>query len=282
MFNIARFSAHINNSGTVQTNKFIVRIPPPIILQNGFEVVQRSIEYRANSVKVPGVDLDTQNVSRYGIGPSQKFPTNANFTDVDINFLDTNGNYIWKYFAKWMNGIFDYTGVSGGSQPSYKVEYKKYYQTDIQIFVYDNDGNQTNLIILKEAFPISLSDVSLSWSENNKLYEFSVRFAFKEWFYGGYNMGVYDSRVSIGPGQTAQVVPNPTESPREYSSGTNRSFGNGPENPRIIQDVKIANDAPTDLQNNRAGGPFRSDQSITGNEQQVVPGPLTWFRNLFR
>jgi hypothetical protein len=219
MFNIARFSAHINNSGTVQTNKFIVRIPPPTILLNGFEVVQRSIEYRANSVKVPGVDLDTQNVSRYGVGPSQKFPTNVNFTDVDINFLDNNNNAFWKYFAKWMNGIFDYTGVSGGSQPSYKVEYKQYYQTDIQIFVFDNAGRQTNAIILKEAFPISLSDVSLSWSENNKLYEFSVRFAFKEWFYSGYDMGVYESGATIGPGQTAQVVPQRTESPRPQELG---------------------------------------------------------------
>jgi hypothetical protein len=266
MFNIARFSAHINNSGTVQTNKFIVRIPPPIILQNGFEVVQRSIEYRANSVKVPGVDLDTQNVSRYGIGPSQKFPTNVNFTDVDINFLDTNGNYIWKYFAKWMNGIFDYTGTSGGnSEPSYKVEYKKYYQTDIQIFVFDNAGRQTNAIILKETFPISLSDVSLSWSENNRLYEFNVRFSFKEWFYSGYDMGVYESGATIGPGQTAQVVPQRTESPRpqQHSSATDASTGGIP-NSQIGVDVANARKAPTDLRNNRAGGPFAEGTTITG------------------
>jgi hypothetical protein len=277
MFNIARFSAHINNSGTVQTNKFIVRIPPPIILQNGFEVVQRSIEYRANSVKVPGVDLDTQNVSRYGIGPSQKFPTNVNFTDIDINFLDTNGNYIWKYFAKWMNGIFDYTGVSGGSQPSYKVEYKKYYQTDIQIFIFDNAGRQTNAIILKEAFPISLSDVSLSWSENNRLYEFNVRFSFKEWFYSGYDMGVYESGATIGPGQTAQVVPQRTESPREFSSATEASTKGGPRNPADVTAAEVArgNGGASGLQ-------LQPGQTPTGAEQQVVPGPLTWFRNLFR
>jgi len=218
MFNIARFSAHINDRGTLQTNKFIVRFRPPYMMGPN-PVIDPSIEYRANSVKIPGVDLDTQNVSRYGVGPSQKFPTNVNFTDIDINFVDMNNNAFWKYFAKWMNGIFDYTGVSGGSQPSYKVEYKKYYETDIQIFIFDNAGNQTNAIILKEAFPISLSDVSLSWSENNKLYEFSVRFAFKEWFYSGYNMGVYDSGASIGPGQTAQVVPQRTESPRSQELG---------------------------------------------------------------
>jgi len=264
MFNIARFSAHINDRGTLQTNKFIVRFRPPYMMGPN-PVIDPSIEYRANSVKIPGVDLDTQNVSRYGVGPSQKFPTNVNFTDIDINFVDMNNNVFWKYFAKWMNGIFDYTGNSGGSEPSYKVEYKKYYETDIQIFIFDNAGNQTNAIILKEAFPISLSDVSLSWSENNKLYEFSVRFAFKEWFYSGYNMGVYDSGASIGPGQTAQVVPQRTESPRprQHSSAIDASTGGIP-NPQIGVDVANARKAPTDLRNNRAGGPFAEGTTITG------------------
>ena len=111
---------------------------------------------------------------------------------------------------------------------------------DIQIFIFDNAGNQTNAIILKEAFPISLSDVSLSWSENNKLYEFSVRFAFKEWFYSGYNMGAYDSRVSISPGQTAQVVQTPTESPRNEIGLDPRV--NKPTNPYNQQNPNVSPD----------------------------------------
>jgi hypothetical protein len=286
MFNIARFSAHIKDKGTLQTNKFMVRIlrPPAVVGKN--QSIDASIEYRANSVKVPGVSLDLQNVSRYGLGPQQKFPTNVNFTDIDINFVDMTDNAMWKYFASWMNSIFDYTGSGGQkAQASYGVEYKKYYETDISINIFNNDGRLTNIIVLKEAFPISLSDVSLSWSENNRLYEFNVRFAFKEWYYEGYSSTNFDSGARLGPGQTAQVIPQRTESPRptqtEYSSATNRSFGNGPENPTIRQDVQNSINAPTDLQNNRAGGPFRSDQTITGANEPVVAGPLTWLRNLF-
>ena len=276
MFNIARFSAHINDRGTLQTNKFIVRMRPPFMLGTN-TVIDPSIEYRANSVKIPGVDLETQNVSRYGVGPSQKFPTNVNFTDVDINFVDMNNNAFWKYFAKWMNGIFDYTGRSGGSQPSYKVEYKKYYETDIQIFVFDNAGNQTNAIILKEAFPISLSDVSLSWSENNRLYEFSVRFAFKEWFYSGYDMGVYDSGATIGPGQTAQVVPQRTNSPREFSDSVRASTEGGPRHPADVAASEVARG------NGGANGMrLQEGQTPTGAENQVVPfAPLAGIRRFF-
>jgi hypothetical protein len=231
MFNIANFSAHIKDKGTLQTNKFIVRFGPPEILKNGYDVVQRSIEYRANSVKIPGVNLDLQQVQRYGVGPQQKFPTNVNFSDIDINFVDMNGNVLWKYFVKWLNGIFDYTGTTGRNGiPSYKVEYKKNYITDIIIYVFNNDGEQTNAIVLKEAFPISLGDVSLSWGENNRLYELNTRFTFKEWYYGDYVEGAFQSSGSfLGPGQSAQVIPQRTESPRS-EIGLNPNV-NTPTNP---------------------------------------------------
>lgn len=212
-FNIARFSAHINKYGTVQTNKFKVRIVSPAIF--GATAISKIYEHRANSVSIPGVNLDTQNVSRYGVGPQQKFPTNVIFNDIDITFLDTEKNNLWRHFADWMNRIFDYTGTiparTGGSAPSYKVEYKKYYETRIEIFVYDNSENISNVVILKEAFPTSLSDVSLSWSENNKLYEFTVKFAFSEWYYDGYIGSVFNSNVAVssltGLTTTAPIPP---------------------------------------------------------------------------
>jgi hypothetical protein len=213
MFNIADFSTHVKKFGTLQTNKYMVRLSPPQMF--GPLDIDRLYEYRANAVRIPGVNLDMQNVNRYGLGPQQKFPTNVNFTDVDITFVDMQKNELWKHFTKWVNGIFDYTGRAGGDKATYNVEYKKYYETTVDIFVYDNDANLVNVIVLKEAFPNSINDVSLSWGENNRLYEFTVRFTFKEWYYMGYNVGrSFDSGAVLGPGATSQVLPQRTESPR--------------------------------------------------------------------
>lgn len=211
-FNIANFSAHISKFGTVQTNKFRVDIGTPAILRpiNNGDLYQ----YRASSVRVPGANFDMQNVSRYGVGPQQKFPTNVNFTDIDVTFVDTNYNALWKYFTIWMNGIFDYTGIAGGSQASYRVEYKTNYVADTDIYVYANSGDLVNKITLKDAFPVSLGDVNLSWSENSRLYEFTVRFSFKEWFFEGYQTTAFQSGAVLGPSATSQVLPQPTESPR--------------------------------------------------------------------
>jgi hypothetical protein len=178
------------------------------------------MEYRANNVRIPGVALDVQRVFRYGVGPEQKFPTNINFTDINVNFVDTQNKDIWKRFSFWFNGIFDYTGSTGGSQASYKTEYKDYYTTDLEIHVFDNDGNRVNVIVLKEAFPTTLSEVGLSWGETNRLYEFSVGFAFKEWYFSDYQATTFQSGATLGPGATTAVQPRPT-APRPQEGNIN-------------------------------------------------------------
>ena len=213
MFNIRDFSSHINSTGTVQTNKFFVEIASPNIFAP--DETQRLIQYRASNVRIPGVSFDQLNSYRYGIGPQEKFPTNVNFQDISINFIDTGNNDLWKYFYAWTNGIFDYTGVSGGSSPSYQVEYKDYYATDIFIHVMDNSGNQTLSVGLKEAYPISVDNVGLAWSENNKLFEFNVNFTFREWYIEDATFGQFESGAQLSPGLTSQVVPQQTGSPRE-------------------------------------------------------------------
>lgn len=212
MFNIADFSSNLNRYGTIQTNKFLVEIPAPRIL--GPSSLDEVMMYRANSTRIPGLALDIQRVFRYGVGPEQKFPTNVNFNDITITFVDTVDNDIWKRFAVWFNGIFDITGLSGGSQPSYMTEYKDYYTSDVKIYVFDNEAKLRNVVVLKEAFPTTLGEVSVSWSENSKLYEFTVGFTFKEWYFDGYSVGRFQSGAELGPTITATPIPQRTESPR--------------------------------------------------------------------
>jgi hypothetical protein len=212
-FNIAKFSSHLNQFGTIQTNKFLVEISPPKILVGSSQVTEVMLN-RANAVRIPGVNFDLQNTFRYGVGPQQKFPTNVNFSDVDITFVDTVKNDLWKQFTVWMNGIFDFTGSYGGSQASYQTEYRSYYETDVIIYVFDNEGIQRTAVVLKEAYPVSITDVSLSWGDNNKLYEFGTRFTYREWYYSGYNVSQFRSGSLLSPSQTAQVIPQRTESPR--------------------------------------------------------------------
>jgi len=222
-FNIANFSANINRYGTLQTNKFSVEIPAPAIF--GPTEVDRVMHMRAINARIPGIALDLQRVYRYGLGPEQQFPTNVNFTNIHITFIDTSRNMLWKRFSDWINRIFEYSGPLVGGEASYTVEYKTQYTSDVKIFIFDNDGSKKNTIVMKEAFPISISEIGVSWSENNRLYEFTVGFAFREWYYDDYTREPASRIIpqppgaEIGPALSSAPTPPPTESPRPPRSG---------------------------------------------------------------
>lgn len=210
MFNVQQFSANINKYGTLQTNRFEVNFRFPYLEKieastPNVDNFSRNVGFRASSVKVPGLTLDVQNVTRYGVGPQQKFPTNVNVSDIDITFIDTADNELWKNFMNWMNKIFDYNGQtqnamqnrgSTGKRGHYTVDYQSAYATDVIIKVFNTGSIEPiNRITLVEAFPVSLSDVDLSWSDNSKLYEFTTRFTYSRWYHDSANQSISANAV---------------------------------------------------------------------------------------
>ena len=96
---------------------------------NGSSVTTQSTEsllqIRAESAKLPGVLIQTSDVNRVGIGPTQKMPFNAQFTDTSITFVSDSKGEIYNYFYTWLNSIFDFSGIyNRNALPSYKTEYK--------------------------------------------------------------------------------------------------------------------------------------------------------------
>lgn len=200
-FNVQNFLSHLGATGTLQTNKFEMRITtPPMLIEQfranvqasetnrlfleGLTQASNTIRLRAQKVSIPGITTDTYETRRYGIGPKQKFGTNASFADFSASFIEDGKNNIFKYFYYWNNLIADTGGVfsrSIGRIPSYNVGYKSDYATSIDVIVYDNDGKEQNSIFFKDAFPVSFGDTPLDWSNNNSLFKVDVTFAYSEW-----------------------------------------------------------------------------------------------------
>jgi hypothetical protein len=204
-FNIDRFKSNLDTFGTIQSNKFFVRIGSYKLRDGRSTLTSRQdselISFRADSVQWPGVNLDTMNTNRYGIGPSQKFPINASFNDITISFIDTKDLVIWHLISEWMSfGIFDFQGVNAGRYvPKYTLEYMKDYSTSIEINIFNNKGaditndetfiknaykeaNPVCKVMLNEAYPIALNYNSLNWDNNNSLFKVTTTFTFKNWY----------------------------------------------------------------------------------------------------
>ena len=218
-FNVQDFVSNIQNNGVLQTNKFIVEIPMPGIFVSNPNTLEL-IRFRANRARVPGVTLETTPVHRYGIGPTQKQPTNVNFTDDSITFLDDSLNTIWKFLYDWINGVFQFTDPLTPSMlpAAYTLNYKmddlgnSIYVVDILVHVFDNQGKNTTTTVLKQAYPISLNDVALSWGDNNTLLETTATFAFADWYelnYGTYT-GAPIKNTAPSTGSSGQTVRLPS------------------------------------------------------------------------
>jgi hypothetical protein len=190
-FNIDTFINDLNKRGTLQTNKYEVKIARPRVFVRN-EAIFEQLKYRAESVRIPGVTLETTDVRRYGHDIRQKTTTGASFNDVGITFIEQDMNRVSKLFYYWIDKIYGFRGIDSsrttvtvinpGQQnstvPGSAVEYKDNYSTRIQIDVFNNNGQLTMSVILEDAFPISMGDVSLGWSDRNSLYKLNVSFAY--------------------------------------------------------------------------------------------------------
>jgi hypothetical protein len=199
-FNIQTFADNIATHGTIQTNKFQMLIfnrriasgsffPASIISINGlnsddaeafstgFTIHQDRIE----SVRLPGVVLDTYETRRYGVGPQIATTTNARFAPFSATILADGDMNLHGVFVNWLNAIFDGFSNRSNSSPTYLVNYKSEYSTDIGVLVYNNDGFIKTRYIFHDAFPIGMSEPVLSWNSRNELYKFDISFAYTNW-----------------------------------------------------------------------------------------------------
>ena len=55
------------------------------------------------------------------------------------------------------------------------------YVVDPKILIYDYDAVLSTSIQLIDAYPISMNEVNLSWSDNNQLMRITVSFAYRHW-----------------------------------------------------------------------------------------------------
>jgi len=246
-FNIQKFSDTMNQKGSIQDNKFLVEIQLPRLFTSE-PVLTRLLSYRASNVSIPGLTFDLQTIARYGIGPQTKLPTNVNLTDISMTFIDTGNAEIWKFFNWWMNEIFDISGRPSGNV--FTSQYPAYYQSPlVQIQVFNNSGDKVLAVNLIKAFPISVSEIPLSWDSKNQLMMVTVRFTFRQWYFEGFqSIDSYQSGQSVPDGirGSLEVAPanarfSPEQQQQRASNWATR--GNGAFNnysPEIQEQIRRA------------------------------------------
>lgn len=226
-FSISDFKANFEEGGVLQTNKYDVNItfnsisgttaPMQSFTVNNnqggsssFSTIADDLNYRCINASIPGLTMRTADVNRYGIGIMEKMPFSANYTDVSLSFICDRYGDAYNFWYLWFNYIFGsngeetnsnvfgnyQVGAQGNSgRPFYTAEYKDNYAATITINIYDTEGNVPLIVNLYKAFPVSINDTALAWSDNNNLLKLTTQITFREWDLNNTNNGLSGSAL---------------------------------------------------------------------------------------
>ena len=176
-----QFISEIKKSGVARTNLFEVVISAPRILTGKTDVAQK-ISLYAQSTSLPGLFLQTSEVKRYGVGPTEKIPYSMATNNISLQLIGDGKGEIYKFFYNWLQGIVygdgDVpTGATKNGMDPYEVEYKDQYATTMDIITYDENANKILQYTLTDIFPVNIADVALNWSDSSSM-QISVQFEF--------------------------------------------------------------------------------------------------------
>lgn len=203
-FDISAFQSEINQLGILKPSHFTVQFPVPNGLQGLTDAFQqlpisgnqsavdtsRRVSMLVESAPMPGVALATHEVRRYGVGHFERKPYVPIFTDINMVFRSDMNGAVWHFLRSWMRLAVNYEARQGfssasGVKPNQytgDVAYKMDYAVDMTVTSYRGDGEAASQVVLREAYPIFVAEVPLSWAAVNDYIRIPVTISYFDWF----------------------------------------------------------------------------------------------------
>jgi hypothetical protein len=94
------------------------------------------------------------------------------FNPWSVTVMNDTDFKLYRAMERWMNGINNMTDNEGLTNP---VDY----QVDIFVDHLDRNGATLKSYTLRGAFPTSLADIDLSYSDNNSIETFTTSFTYQ-------------------------------------------------------------------------------------------------------
>jgi hypothetical protein len=182
----AVLAAFRSNEGYAQPNKYEVMINPPssIKIDKPVGTVYGSQSFssnkdleeiclRAESVTIPGRNLATSTDENI-YGPTREVVEGVTYAeDITLSFQSSSDLKERIFFEKWQQAAFD--------EDSWNIKYYDTYVGSIEIYLLDKQMARRYGIKLEEAFPKTVSAISLGYANNNSIIKTDVSFSFRYW-----------------------------------------------------------------------------------------------------
>lgn len=193
-FSINEFSAKLSQwNGLAKTNIFMVRISPPVGLINQ-SIQPDDLIFFCKTVEIPGISLGTADILNQGFGSTEKRPTILPNDVVSAVFMVDGGMNIVNFFHRWMQLIVNYNtdnlfSEDDGKLP-YEFGYKDEYVGQMEVLVFNPQGDTIYTYEYKNVYPANLGAVSLSWEANSEVMSMPIGFNYDRFRFTGTVAGV--------------------------------------------------------------------------------------------
>lgn len=167
---ISDFRANFKNE-LARASRFDVNIPVPLTL-TPYITSARNLTYRCENAQLPGRTFATVE-QHIGSNPTEKYPYLTTFNDIDLTFIVDGDMQEKVFFDAWLNFI--------NPQYNYNFRYKGDYATTITVNQYDNQNQLSYSVNLYDAYPVSMNQLDLDWSNGDGLHKLVVTFAYTSW-----------------------------------------------------------------------------------------------------
>lgn len=189
-FNIQQFGSQALGYGLIRPSHFLAAIP---VAPKWYSGSTRFLTYLCSSANMPGSQVITSEERIRGYGPARKVPYDIATTDVTLTFYcDGNGETV-AFFDNWIRNIVAHGNPSKNDPingASYgEVQYPSQYETTLVAYIYNENPGTTGesaVEILKytmdKAYPVSMSEVQMDWSNGETVQTFTVTFAYHTFY----------------------------------------------------------------------------------------------------
>lgn len=164
------------SAGLARPNQFITNfILPSYVSTNlladiksifGVSTFDSNLSLLCNEVTIPSRKLNTTSIKFNGM--TRKAPTNYEWDDITISFIDTNEHLAYKIFSKWMDGVTNpYTNTG---------KFYDDYTSDIKVNLLNKNNETTSYFVLNKAYPTSILEIPLSWDSEEGYNKIQITF----------------------------------------------------------------------------------------------------------
>ena len=242
-FDIQRFNAEATGYGFIRPAHFLAAIPQPPAWYKG---TTRWLSYLCSSGNLPGTQILTSEERNIGYGPSRKIPYDVAHGDVTLTFYSDGNGEVLAFFDNWLRNTVAFGNpdksdpISGASYG--EVQYPGHYEAQLQIYQYnENPGPNADSAVeiikytMDKAYPVSVSDVQLDWSNGEAIQTVTVTFTYKTFWleknkarkYGGSGPAVVRDRGYLDAARGSGMFDGENEFARfamDYAQSTNPGF----------------------------------------------------------